>query len=196
MRLSGLGQSCSPALSPENCVSAGGTYDDDNEQCVCAGSPAPGTLPSGFTPAQAQALCATSASGVWNPNTNSCDPVAGFANVSCANNTHPGTPSDVNCPWWCNLPPAELIFPACTPCSQTCPAGTAWDTTNNQCSSNPTTTNCSSGGAPPCPSYCGIPLLGGLIGGCPSACSSNTGSALAAVGAILLVYLGYKLLSK
>lgn len=191
MSLVGMGQVSYAGLSPGNCADAGGVYDGDTEECMAPGT-ATGSgstvLPSGFTVAQAQALCATSAAGVWNSDTNTCDPIASAAVTSCPNNTLPGTPSDVNCPWWCNLPPAELIFSACTPCSTTCPAGTVWDTTNDVCSSTPVTTNCNSNAAAPCPSYCTIPLIGNLVGGCSSACSPSMGSALAAVGAVALLF--------
>lgn len=38
----GMGQAgCSPTYSPGNCDSVGGTYDNDNEVCICPANPTP-----------------------------------------------------------------------------------------------------------------------------------------------------------
>lgn len=66
MKLSGLGQACSAALSPENCSSAGGVYDGDSEECVCSGV-APVTTPvTTPTPSLTNASCATNPCTWWD----------------------------------------------------------------------------------------------------------------------------------
>ena len=119
----------------------------------------------------------------------------GTSMTSCPNNTYPGTPADVNCPWYC--PFTAFLPSACTPCTQQCPTGTVWDTTNNVCSSSPVTTNCVAGSAA-CPSYCNIPLIGSFFSAC-NQCPASTGSIMAGLGGLVmaagLAYMGYKILS-
>ena len=137
---------------------------------------------SGLTTDQQQALCNTSSNTTWDPTTNTCVvtatgqptgslttalPQAGV--TSCPNNTYPGTPSDVNCPWWCLFTDySSSMFPACTPCVNQCPTGTVWDTTNNICTTTPATTNClpTSQASAVCPAYCNIPLVNNLFSAC------------------------------
>jgi len=194
--LSALAQACSSSLSPSNCGTAGGSYDGDNEVCVCAADS------SGFTLAQQQALCTSAgADTTWDATTNTCVPIGSApapasSGASCPNNTLPGTPSDVNCPWWCNF--IAFQSTSCTPCTQVCPTGMQWDTTNNVCSANPASNNCSGAGTgSPCPSYCNVPLIGGLFSACaPCAGNTSASSILAALGAVAVLYLGYKLVKK
>lgn len=202
MRITGLGDSCSSSLSPSNCAAAGGVYDGDNEVCTCGASTTPTPVVSGFTLAQQIALCNNAGADTsWNYNTGTCDsigsaPAPGTTPITtCANNTLPGTPSDVNCPWWCAW--VDYLPGACTPCQSICPTGTVWDTTNNICTSTPVTTNCNAKAGVTCPSYCSIPLVSSFSTAC-TPCASNTGvgSSLAAVGAAVLLFLGYKLLSR
>jgi len=145
-----LGQACSAALSPGNCVSAGGSYDDSAETCNCGvpGGTGPG---SGFTLDQQKALCTQAgADTAWDSTTNTCKPIgsapAPVTSNNCANNANPGTFWDVNCPWYCAVGGTGLWGGNdCWPCSNVCPSGTNFDTTNNVCSANPTTTKCVQG---------------------------------------------------
>jgi hypothetical protein len=153
----GLGQTCSPSYSPSLCAGAGGAYDGDAETCNCPGTPA--ASGGGLTLQQQQALCLTSSETTWDSSTNTCVvtstgqntnsltaplPFAPSAN-NCANNPKAGSYSDVNCPWWCLLPGGSNDSGPCYPCSNTCPAGTNFDTTNYVCTANPATTNCVGG---------------------------------------------------
>ena len=68
----------------------------------------------------------------------------GLGQVAQAN-PNAGTYSDINCPNSCyvlgNVLDMSILGQECWPCHNVCPAGTVWDTTNLQCSANPTTTN-------------------------------------------------------
>jgi hypothetical protein len=118
----GLGQAvqCSSAYSPGNCAAVpGAVYDDDNEVCNCPAGSAPTAASTAITPAAAN---------------------------NCANNANPGTFWDVNCPAYCIVGGTGLFGGNdCWPCSNVCPSGTNFDTTNSVCSATPATTNCKSG---------------------------------------------------
>jgi hypothetical protein len=57
----------------------------------------------------------------------------------------PGTISSINCPDWCIplgwLADLGYMPQSCWPCSNACPSGYCWDTTNLVCSATPATTN-------------------------------------------------------
>jgi len=83
---------------------------------------------------------------------------------SCAQtDPNAGTISSINCPGWC-LPLgwlADLGYTpqSCWPCSNVCPPGTCWDTTNLVCAGAPATTNAvvpvnTSSAPPPAPVDC------------------------------------------
>jgi hypothetical protein len=59
MYVRGLGQTCSSALSPGNCASAGGSYDSDGETCNCGvvAGPVPAPAPSTNCAAGASSAC-------------------------------------------------------------------------------------------------------------------------------------------
>jgi hypothetical protein len=171
----GMGQ-ITDAQSAANCAAGGGTYNSVTGDCV---APPGGSLYQGQlgTP------------GVGSPANN------------CANNGAPGGSGDVNCPFWCMAMP-DFMWPAsCWPCANICPTGTNFDTTNNVCSANPTTTNCKQGGgvvapgtnpatAPSgCPSYCSLPLTSSL-----AACIPCAGANPASATQGLLVVGGFVLL--
>jgi hypothetical protein len=168
---------------------------------------------TGFTYAQEQVLCAGSATSTWDSTTGTCvsgqtpqgTSSLGPAANNCANNTKPGTSGDVNCPFWCFALP-DFMWPAsCWPCSNICPTGTNFDTTNNVCSANPVTTNCIQGGAPVapgtnpataasgCPSYCTLPFTSSLAACAPCAganpSSNNNGLLFAGAAVVVAVVL-------
>lgn len=102
-----------------------------------------------------QEACMGNPNGIWDPSTNSCllaspstsSPAGILPSANnCANNPNPGTFWDVNCPFYCLVGGTGLWGGNdCFPCSNICPAGTNWDTTNYVCSSNPITTKCVGG---------------------------------------------------
>jgi hypothetical protein len=70
--------------------------------------------------------------------------LAGLGATCTQTDPSPGTVSSINCPDWCLavawLADLGYMPQSCWPCSNACPSGYCWDTTNLVCSATPATT--------------------------------------------------------
>lgn len=115
----------------------------------------------------------------------------------------PGTDCDPNCPSWCAFVPLSSDMSlSCWPCSNVCPTGQQWDTTNLKCSATPTTTGdsgtfSSSTGVPAavptapqgCPGYCDGGFIASFLSQC-NACTPAGGVAPGSMSWVVAVGLG------